>query len=522
MNRRILATLLTIFFLFQSSSLANALDIPLLTWERGREQNIVVGGLSAKEPWDLKLLKPGAPQIIFKPSSVNRKGFLVYSATLPADLPVGNYTVYVFGDGSVSGTQVAEVKVITLTRYSITEIPKDLVFLLLTMIFIISALTVSRNRKYSRLTFLRQKNLIESETLLFDKRVPRFIYPAYVLRALSIGKLRTSLFKFLLMKDETFIHKISPFLYALLPAIGLALGLQGGLTTREQLPNIGLFSLMAISILGLLDAYSGIFAFFGFAVGQIIIGQALNVREAAVILSLGLSWVFTSFLAHLLYSVAEKDFPQINPDSGLGYAKVLLLIVVSVVTGVFFFGSLILTESLATSARNQHDNLVVTAIVVGTLSGVKVFIHHFLDWRITRAGHRERLVAESIDIIDLISQGGLIFAGFISLFTVFVWTENWTTALLVGILMVALFSSFTFHIRLPRIPFLTRWKRNVFFEAMVVTYLASTIFLYVQSLPYQVSLKSDIFTISGLALTLIHVVANTFYYAAEDKLELPL
>jgi len=132
------------------------------------------------------------------------------------------------------------------------------------------------------------------------------------------------------------------------------------------------------------------------------------------------------------------------------------------------------------------------------------------------------LVAESIDIIDLISQGGLIFAGFISLFTVFVWTENWTTALLVGILMVALFSSFTFHIRLPRIPFLTRWKRNVFFEAMVVTYLASTIFLYVQSLPYQVSLKSDIFTISGLALTLIHVVANTFYYAAEDKLELPL
>ncbi len=182
MSKRIFAALLTGFFLFESLPVASADDIPVLTWERGKEQNIVVGGISAKDPWEVKLLKPGSPQISFKPSSVNRRGFLVYSATLPQDLPLGNYTVYVFGDGSISGTQVAQVKVITFTRYSITEIPKDLVFLLLTIIFMLTVLSVSRIRKYSNLTFLRQKNLVESGTLLFDKRIPRFLYPVYVLR----------------------------------------------------------------------------------------------------------------------------------------------------------------------------------------------------------------------------------------------------------------------------------------------------------------------------------------------------
>ena len=35
----------------------------------------------------VKLLRPGSPQITMKPSSVNKRGFLVYSASLPGDLP---------------------------------------------------------------------------------------------------------------------------------------------------------------------------------------------------------------------------------------------------------------------------------------------------------------------------------------------------------------------------------------------------------------------------------------------------
>jgi hypothetical protein len=514
MSRRIFAALLTGFFLFQSLPLASAVDIPLLTWERGKEQNIVVGGISAKDPWEVKLLKPGSPQISFKPSSVNRRGFLVYSATLPQDLPLGNYTVYVFGDGSISGTQVGQVKVITFTRYSITEIPKDLVFLLLTIIFMLTVLSVSRIRKYSNLTFLRQKNLVESGTLLFDNRVPRFLYPAYVLRSRSLGMLPASLFKFLLMKDDTFIHKISPFLWALFPALGLVVGLEGGITTHGNLPNIALYSLIAISTIGLLDSYSGIFAFFGFAIGQIIIGEVMNLRSVVLIITLALSWIFTSFVAHYLVEIGEKDFPITSKESGSGFARFILLVFVSVISGVFFFASLILTESLALGLRNHHDSLVVTAIIIGTLSGVKALLHEFMDHRTTMGLKSDSLVSENLHVSYLISSGWVGFIGFFALVVGFVWTQSWFIALLLGILMIALFSSFQLLLKPPKINLLSRWKRNAFLEAAVVTYFALTLFLYVQNLPYQSSLKSEIFTIGALILPLIHLLANSFYNVA--------
>ena len=55
---------------------------------------------------------------------------------------------------------------------------------------------------------------------------------------------------------------------------------------------------------------------------------------------------------------------------------------------------------------------------------------------------------------------------------------------------------------------------NAFLEAAVVTYFALTLFLYVQNLPYQSSLKSEIFTIGALILPLIHLLANSFYNVA--------
>ena len=177
MIKRILSSLLTALFLFSFVSVAQAVDIPLLTWERGKEQNVVVGGATAEDSMQVKLLRPGSPQIMMRPSAINNRGFLVYSANLPPDLPLGEYTVYVFGNGNASGSQVAQVEVIALTRYSITEIPMDLVFLFLTLIFIITALTVTRSGDRAHLAYMRQRTLIENESLLFSKSVPRVIYP---------------------------------------------------------------------------------------------------------------------------------------------------------------------------------------------------------------------------------------------------------------------------------------------------------------------------------------------------------
>ena len=508
MTKRFLGVLLAGFFLFQSIPLAQAVDIPLLTWERGREQNVVVGGISQKDHWQVKLLRPSSPQVILRPSSVNSKGFLVYSAPLPSDLPLGEYTVYVFGDASDSGSQVAQVKVVELTRYSITEIPMDLVILLLSLIFIITALSVTRSGEYSKLSFLRQKNLLETKSIIYAKSVPRVIYPAYLLRAGSLTNLPSTILKYFLMKDETLLHKASPMLWALFPVVGFGLGIQGGLTTHENPPNIPFYSLIAISIVGLLDSYSGIFSLLGFATGQIIVGEALTLKSTAVIISLGICWVCVGFFSDLFYSAIEKEYLRKKRVSQGWPTKMLALLLVAVAASVFYYSTLLFTQSLAIDFKNQNNAIIKSAIVMGVCASLKIVFHQFLDWKIIKNGREESLVIHEFKTEKLLSTNFLIFQALFSLFVAFIWTSNWQFSMLFSILVFAISLTFSSHLLIPKIDFLARFPRNVLIESFGVTYLCYLLYIFIRTLPYQASLKSEIFIISALVITLCHALLN--------------
>ena len=519
-RKLIVAPFLAVIFLLLSTPVAKAIDIPLLTWERGIEQNVVVGGISAKAPWDIKLLKPGSPVIAFKPSSVNRRGFLVYSGALPADLPLGNYTIEVFGDGSASGSEVAEVRVIELAHYSIASIPKDLVFLLISIVFVLSILTVSRSRKYSDLSFLREKGLVENQTLLFDKRIPRFFYPIYLLREGALSKLHPSLFKFLMLKDDALLHRISPILWGALPGVGTLFGLWGGLTSHGTLREMPYYAFLFISIISLIDSYSGIFCLFGFAFGQIVMGEVLNLRSAILIVALALSWVFTSMFSNLLFLVTEKDFPipedQWKPAFS-GLKSLLLLISIPCFTGIYFFASLLLAESLSASFSLDHSKMVSVAIFVGAFSGIKQLIQQLMDIRSLKNESIVPLVLIKFNVVAFMKPGWVGFISVSSVFVSFIWTQTLGVALLVGFAIFGILSSFAYRFGVRRIVFLRRWRRNVLIEASINAYLVYLIFIYTQSLPYHVVLRSEIFTVLALGISLLHVIISSFYDA--EKVE---
>ena len=519
MIKRIPSSLLSVLFLFSFAPPAQAVDIPLLTWERGKEQNVVVGGVTAKDSVQVKLLRPRSPQITMKPSSVNKRGFLVYSASLPGDLPLGEYTVYVFGDGSASGSQVAQVKVIALTRYSITEIPKDLVYLFLTLIFIITALTVTRSGNHAHLVFLRQRTLIENETLLFSKSVPRVIYPVYLLRAGAHVKLRDSVFKFQIMKDETFIHKVSPLLWALLPLLGLGLGLQGGLITNENLPNLPIYSLLALSILGLFDAYSGVFALLGFAIGQIVIGQVLDSRSILVLLSFGLSLIFVGFVSDLLYSGATKDVSRIKKLFHFNISKHVALIAVSLATGALYYSTLLLTQSLSIELAEKNPEFLLLAIIIGIFAGLKILLHQLLDSNLSKRAKEETFVLHEFRARRFLSPMSSVFLALSSLFIASIWTMNWTFSLLFGLITFAIAATFTFKSPLSTIELLRKWRRSVFLESAIVAYLGYVLFILIRNLPYQASLKSQIFIISTITLTLVHALISSLHPEDDAEVE---
>ena len=51
---------------------ASAVDVPLLTWERGKEQNIVLGGGAITNDWQIVLVQKNEVILKFSKSKINK------------------------------------------------------------------------------------------------------------------------------------------------------------------------------------------------------------------------------------------------------------------------------------------------------------------------------------------------------------------------------------------------------------------------------------------------------------------
>ncbi len=515
MIRKIFAGLVVTFFFTSSTPFAWAEDHPLLTWERGIEQNIVLGGVASTSTWEIKMVRQGSPPVSFQKSSINAQGFLVYSAVLASDLPLGDYTVYIFENGATSGSVAATVSVVNLTHYSISHLPRDLALVILVLIFIIVSLSVIRGVKYSQLDMWRQKSLIEHGTLMFDKRLPRFAYAIYLLRHGALVSDRASVFKFLLRLDETFVHKISPLLWSLLPAIALFAGVDAGYLTHGNLPNIPIFFLFALSSIGLFDAFSGVFATLGFAIGQVLIGEVMSLRAVMVLASLALMWVFASVYGNLLYSSARLDFPFARQRKNSTDGDFLLLVVISVIIGVYFFAVQVLTQSLSIGISSNRETMIRLSIAMGAFFGVKIFARQQLDSSIARGQKADSLTLENYHFKNLMSPNFVAIVASSAMLTAFVWAESWAVAIVSGLLFLVLFGSLMLDSRPVNLHLFSQWRRNVLVEAGAITLVSFYLFSYVDQLPFQITQRSEIFMTLGFLLPLLHVILSSFHLASQ-------
>ena len=519
MIKRLVTSFFVALLTLLSVPSAQAVDIPTLTWERGKEQNVVVGSISSQGLWQAKLLRPGSPQISLSPSSINSRGYSVFSATLPPNLPLGEYTVYIFDRGNSSGTKVAQVTVVELRRYSITNIPHDLLLILLTLVFFLTALSVAAGAGYLKFSHLRQKTLVESQELLFAKSVPRVIYPVYLLRAGSLVKFRRSTFKYFLAKDETLVHKISPLLWSVLPLLAFALGLQGGLVSKSALDSVPIYSLIALSIVGLVDSFSGIFGLLGFCIGQIVVGQVLDLRSAFVVASFGLSWVLVGFLTEIVVSAINQELSQNAQTSPNWLVWLPAIIVAALFSASMYYSTLLVIQSLSMAAAVTGHKLLLLSTIVGLCAAIKVLLHRYLDWRISQQDSPGGLEVHEFEVDSLLRSSGTFFLGLATFFTCFIWTTNWSLSLLIGAILVITCKAFTLKITLPKLPFLRKWKRNLLLESAIVTYVVYLLFLLTRRLPFDTSLKSEIFLTFTLSLPALHFLLSALRPESSAQVE---
>ena len=307
MSRKPFTYLLGALFLFLSIPCASATDIPTLTWERGKVQNIVVGNASQQANWKFMLLSERISDVTFSPSKVNDRGFIVYSVELKTSLPLGQYSAVVFGDGNSGGTEIAFVQVVELKSFSILDSKYEVGLLGTLLTFVLVLLSTLKARKYSFIRFFREDKLVEDGSLLYAKNIPRFAYKFYLYRINSLHSFKPSLMKFLMEFNDTLLHKLSPLAWVLLPTVGLIAGIYGGFVTAQETLKFPLLSLALLTVISVIDAYCAIFVISGFLIAQITLGEVMNFRTVIEIATLGLTLVGTGLISSHLQLVFQKE-----------------------------------------------------------------------------------------------------------------------------------------------------------------------------------------------------------------------
>ena len=182
---------------------ASAAEIPLLTWERGQLQEVVLGGQAAAEDWQVQLQGNGISGLNFKKSSVNNQGFAVYSLEVPQDIPLGGYSIVAIDETSEFNV-VAGVNLIASNAYKITKKPLDLAFLISIFVLLTTIISALRAQKYSKISFTSTQAGPE-ESIHFAavgaSFLKRISSAPYRIRVRALDGLPNSILRFFLIRD---------------------------------------------------------------------------------------------------------------------------------------------------------------------------------------------------------------------------------------------------------------------------------------------------------------------------------
>ena len=182
--------------LIMSVPVASAADIPVLTWEKGKEHNIVLGGNGIVKDWKIQLKAQGKAPLDFTKSRVDARGFVVFSVNIPDSYESGIYSVET-NSTQEAGKVVAGVRIVEISDYNLIQIPTKLFIILFTLIILISTLSILRMQKYEKIEYLRAK-LAQAPTGPIG-----FLYR---FRNSSIEEIHRSIFKFPLIREGEFLN----------------------------------------------------------------------------------------------------------------------------------------------------------------------------------------------------------------------------------------------------------------------------------------------------------------------------
>lgn len=486
---------------------AHAEDIPVLSWEKGKEHNIVLGGNSQVKNWKIQLTSPTAAPLDFKQSKLDPKGYVVFSIQIPDSYPSGVYTVETTGV-NVPKKIVAGVKIVALSDYNLIQIPTKLILILLTLIFLISTLSIMRMQKYERIEYLRAKPA---------ENLPGIFNLFAKFRISAVEELHKSLFKFQLIREGELLHKLSPATWATLPIatifLGGYIGLNGRLILGVSLIPFALYALAAI--IGVIDPFSGFTAALGFAFAQSISGNVTSVRSVMSLVAVGIGWVAPGILSSLYQDILNKDnyfhfAKKIVPDlvaSGIGG---LIFLVAQLLTNSF-------VDQVAPIAISTYLIPMILSIVI--LGRINLYRYLVKDLHQTGKNYQIRiLVLPRVLSPRTVTFGFLYLAG-----VVYVWTQSLQFALVASLLLSTPLALLMVRFDSPVVKAFKSAERYILIEMVTIATISFISFFYIQSLPLEVTAKGKLLILSTSVILFIHGFFSSVFdsSARADQLKVP-
>ena len=502
--------------IFIAPTAAQAFDIPLLTWERGREQQVVLGGGAYTQKWIVTLEGNGQSAQTFTESDKNAAGYVVYSLTIPADFPTGAYSIVTNGKGSPR-TVVAGVNLIEAQTHTVTSSLFDLTLIIAIFVFLTGIVSTIRARKYIFIPFRSTQVLPRLTDPIFDGEEnfwDRLEKAPYRLRVQSLLSLRPSLIRFLLIREGEVAHRISKNVYGMSPLIGLIGGAIAGIEVgrNDGLPSTPMTIFIIVAAIAIFDAFAGVAATLGFWAVELFTGNITSLRDVLISLAVGIAWIGPSLFAALLRETINRDFES-KTIRGADPIKLLGVVGSSLVgSAVFYLGHALVNSIIYTDHALRSITIVHILVVAAML-----LVRGFADGALLERS----AVSESRDESFVISRVSSPVTAFVVLALnyafVYIWTESAIRALFVAILFALPY--FLIFIRFNRVAFIrtSRIPRNIMFESALIAAIAFIVFRQISLKPLLLDQRADLLLLLAGVAPVIHAIYSAIYSSNEDK-----
>jgi hypothetical protein len=331
----------------------------------------------------------------------------------------------------------------------------------------------------------------------------------------AIDALPNSLLRFLLLRDGELVHRLSHNLYSWLPIAGFLAGLVAVNETERAggIGSAGLAIFIAVAILGIFDAYSGFAALLGFWLTQLLIGNISSFRDILIMISVGISWLLPVLFASIMQTAIAKDFHnEVKGEPTFGF-RLLGIVGSSFVGGaVFYLGQKLLNSVLINFGDMRNVSTLAIAAIVSAL-----VIRGILDETILHADANQHLKDEShLEEITIsrVSSPRMALAIFaVVLGFGFIWTQSAAKSAIIALIFTAPYLVLLVRFNEINSKLLSKAKRNILVESILVTSASFLIFNQISTLPLLSQEKAQWFLIFSGIPGIIHAI----YSAACDS-----